>query len=236
MTIAEAITATYLRATGKTTTPSASKTSKIVGLLNYYQRAWANEPGIDWSSLYDPSLSIGTVTATDSFDLDTTSIRKLSDREGDVVRIVWDDGDTETHYSIVPADTLRDYYYGVDKENPKGHYCARIGDQLVFNHEFTSTDNEFGGEIFVPCYAYPDEITSTNTSDNDVQVDDPNWLVCATAAEYVRTDITRQGQYPNLLAEANSIMSRMKDDNDNTQITRVNTPWTPGTGSEEVWS
>jgi len=236
MTIASAITTTYLRATGKTTTPSATKINKIVGLLNYYQSAWANENGIDWSSLYDPMLSIGTVTATDSFDIDTTSIRKLSDREGDVVRIVWANKKGYTDYSIVPADSLKDYYGGVDKESPSGHFCARMGDQLVFNHEFISTDNEYGGEIFIPCYTHTDEITSTSTSDNEVQVDDPNWLVTMSAAEYVRTDITRQGQFPNLLNEANALMARMKDDNDNTQITRVNTPWSPGTGTESVWS
>lgn len=237
MTIREAVAATYLKATGKTTTlTSGSKFSKIIGLLDLYQRRWAREPNVDWHSLYNEALSIGNVTASDTFDLDTSTIRKLSDREGDSVRIVWSDGESYTDYTIVPHDTLKDYYYGADKSSSTGNYCARIGNQLVFNHTFTSDDSQYGGEIFVPCYTFPDSITSTSL-DEDVQVDDPDWLVFRAAAEYVRTDLTRQGQYPNLLDEANEVMQRMIDDN-SAQIDEVDTPWTPfsGIGNDSAWS
>lgn len=238
MSITDAISDAYLKATGKVATlTTGTKYTRIVGLLDYYQRRWAREPGVDWNSLYDPAFSLGTVTATDAFDIDTSTVRKISMREGDVVRIVWDDGESYTDYDIVAHDKLKDYSYGVDKENPLGHYCARIGNQLVFNHEFTTDDNEYGGEIFIPCYRYPEEITTTNASTDEVQVDDPDWLVTRVAAEYVRNDITRRQRYPELLSEANEIMAQMIEDNKG-QIEQVDRPWTPlsGIGNDSAWS
>jgi hypothetical protein len=235
MNIETAVQDCYLKAVGKASAPSTSKRNKIVGLLNYYQRRFAREPGIDWSSLYDPAFSLGNITATDTFDLDTSTIRKLSDREGDTVRIVWSNGTSYTDYDIVAHDKLKDYSHGVNKESPLGSYVTQIGSQLVFNHTFTSANSEFGGELFVPVYTFTDEITYDNPTTDEVQVDDPDWLVTRAAAEYVRTDITRQSQYSNLLSEANEIMQRMKDDNE-AQITTLDRPWTaPGGLGNNGW-
>jgi len=153
------------------------------------------------------------------------------------VRIVWASDAGYTDYDIVSHDKLKDYSYGINKESPLGFVCAVIGDQLVFNHTFTTTDNQYGGEIFVPCYVFPDEITSSNTSTDEVQVDDPDWLVVRVAAEYVRNDITRRQRYPELLTEANEIMERMKDDNEG-QIDSIDKPWSPasGIGTDSAWS
>jgi hypothetical protein len=239
MTITDYIADAYLKSTGKTTTlTSGTKYERIIALGDYYQRRWAREPGIDWNSLYDPAVSLGAVTATDTFDIDTSSIRKLSDRQGDTVRIVWSDGVGYTDYDIVDANKLKDYSWGVNKESPNGSYCAQIGSQLVFNHTFTSDDSQYGGEIFVPAYTFPDEINSDNPDTDEVQVDDPDWLVTRVAAEYVRNDITRRSRYPELLQEANEIMERMKNDNDG-QIDTVDTGgWSPfsGIGNDTAWS
>lgn len=236
MTISESISAVYLKSTGKATAPSTSKRNKILGLLDFYQRRWARENGIDWNSLYDPAFSIGTITATDSFDLDTSSIRKLSDREGDTIRIAWTNGVGYTDYDIVDANTLKDYSFGVSKQSPLGSYAAQIGSQLVFNHTFTSSNPQYGGEIFVPVYTFPDPITNDNPDTDEVQVNDPDWLVLRCAADYVRTDLTRQGQYSNLLQEANEAMTRMKDDNEG-QISLADRPWHPFSGiGEDPWS
>lgn len=229
MIINDAVTAVYLKSTGKATAPSASKRAKIIGLLNFYQRRWAREPGVDWNSLYVPNFSLGSITATDTYDIDISSIRKLSDREGDSVRVVWSNGIGYTDFDIVPADSLKDYYFGPLKTSYKGNVCARIGSTLVFNRKFASTDAEYGGDIQVPCYTLPDDITDASPASDEVQVDDPDWLVLRCASDYVRTDITRQGQAPFLLSEANEVMGRMKDDND-AQIEVVNKPWTPQSG------
>jgi hypothetical protein len=236
MTITELIAAAELRATGKTAVLAStnSKYARIVNLANFYQRRWAREPGVDWNSLYNPAFSLGTVTATDSYDIDTSSVRKLSDRQGDSVRIVWSDGVGYTDYDIIDHDKLKDYSYGVTRQNPIGFYCAQIGASLVFNHTFASTDSQYGGEVFIPCYVFPDDIDATNPGTDEVQVDDPDWLVTRVAAEYVRNDITRQGHYPELLAEANEMMARMKDDNEG-QIDSVDRPWSPTGGTDSSW-
>lgn len=238
MTITDAVADVYLRATGKTTTlTTGTKYNRIIGLLDFYQRRWARENGIDWNSLYDPAFSLGTITATDTFDIDTSSVRKLSSREGDKVRVVWSNGTSYTDYDIIDANKLKDYSYGVNKESILGFVCAQIGSTLVFNHEFTSNDSQFGGEIFAPVYTFPDEITASNPNTDEIQVNDPDWLVTIAAAEYVRNDITRRQRYPELVAEANEIMARMKDDNYG-QVDTVDTPWTPfsGMNNDGIWS
>lgn len=239
MTITEAVTNVYLKAVGKAAPPTtgSSKYNRIIGLLDFYQRRWAREPEVDWSSLYDPAFSIGNVTATDKYDLDTSTIRKLSNRLGDSVRIMWTDGVGYTDYDIVDADKLKDYFYGQTKQNPRGFYCAQIGKQLVFNHTFTTDNKQFGGDIQVPMYGFPDEITATAPDSNDVQVDDPDWLTTRVAAEYVRNDITRRQRYPEILSEANEIMTRMIDDNEG-QVSTTERQWRPfsGVGQESAWN
>ncbi len=236
MSITEAVSDVYLRATGKTTTlTTGSKYDRIIALLDFYQRRWAREPGVDWNSLYNEAFSLGTVTATDTYDIDQSTVRKISDRQGDTVRIVWTDGVGYTDYDTVDEQTLKDYSYGVNKESPIAFVCAQVGGQLVFNHTFTSDDPQFGGEIFIPCYVFPDQITSTDTDNQEVQVDDPDWLVTRVAAEYVRNDIVRRQRYPELLSEANEMMGRMEDDN-SAQIDVIDRPWTPLSGlNNNVW-
>lgn len=236
MTAQEFVQAVLLRATRKTTTllTSSAKYAQILALGNYWTRRFANERGIDWNSLYNPAFSIGTVTATDAFDLDTSSVRKISERQGDVVRIMWTDGVGYTDYDIIPHDKLKDTFWGQNKDSISGFYCTRMGGQLVFNHTFESTDDQFGGDIQVPCYIFTDELVNTT---DEIQVDDPDWLVTICAADFVRGDVTRRDQYPILLAEANDIMTRMKEDN-SAQIDTVDTPWSPlsGVGTDNAWS
>ncbi len=219
MVVSDAIDAVYLKAVGKTATfaEGTTKWTKILGLLNFYSRRWSRETGVDWNSLYNPLYAVGTITATDTFALDTDVIRKLSQQEGDNVRIVWEtDSSDYTDYELVPADRL--------KEFNEGYYCCRLGSNLKFNKAFVSTDPQFGGTLYVPCYTYTDDLVN---STDEIQVDDPDWLVLMCAAEYVRTDLTRLGQYPNLLAEANDAMARMVDDNNNDQNTIVTDTWNP---------
>lgn len=216
MTTSEFVQKVVLKATGKATTLTSTDTkwTKIVGIANNIIPAWEDEA--DWNSLYDPEYSIGTVTATDTFDLDE-EIRKISDTVGDNVRIVYDaDNDLYTEWQVVSAERLKDY--------STGNYCAQIGRTLKFNKTFASTDTEFGGTIEVPVYLHAELLT---TASSEVPVDRPMWLVVMTAAEYVRNDITKQGQYTNLVAEANSLLEKMIDTNDG-QIVEVSRPWSAG--------
>lgn len=211
MTTSEFVQACVLKATGKVSTlvSTDSKWLKIVGIANRQIKKWEREA--DWNSLYDPDYSIGTVTATDEFELDD-EIRKISDNADDPVRIIHTD-DSYTDYQVVNAERLK--YYST------GNYCAQIGRTLKFNSAFTSTDAEYGGTIQVPVYLYAETLT---TAGSEVPVDDPEWLICMTAGEYIRNDVTKQNQYPNLVAEANAILEVMKEDNDG-QIVEVSRPW-----------
>lgn len=210
------VQATILRATGKASTLVSTDTKwvKIVGIANRLIRVW--ERAADWNSLYDPKYSGGTVTATDTFELDS-DIRKLSDTYGDPVRIVSATDSTQKwDYTVVNAERLKQY--------SEGQYCAQIGRNLVFNREFEATDPQFGGTIELPVYLHATELKTVSTQ---IPVDDPEWLICMAAAEYVRNDITKQGQYPNLVQEANSYLDQMMDENDG-QIAEPYAPWTPG--------
>lgn len=204
MTLSELIAKAYLTATGdvSTLTSTDDDYKKLLAIANTTLHDWATEPGVDWASLYDPAIGSGTVSNTDTYDLDD-SIRVISQKEGDYVRII-DATDSTKHYDYSTVEPSRLKYY------TSGNYCARVGSTLKFNKTFTSDDKEYGGTIYVPAYTTPDDLANPN---DDVPVDDPNWLVYMTAAEYVRSDIVLQAQYPNLVAKANAAMDGMKEAN-----------------------
>lgn len=206
---------TSLKATGKLPTYSTGSTKwlKILAIGNFYIDQWSNESGVDWNDLYDPAYLVGTITATNTIDLDD-DVRKISQQPGDSVRVVTTAGQT-TEYEFVNANRLYEY--------DTGFYVTKVGRTLRFNKAFKTTDPQFGAKLYIPAYLYPDKLV--NESD-EVPVPDPNWLVLITAAEYVRSDITRQNQYPNLIGEANEAMKRMIEDNDG-QSSELYKPWNP---------
>ena len=219
MTLTQLVDKVILKATGKvsTVTEGDTKWNKVLGIANTLIDSWEEEYGVDWESLYDPDYEIGTVTATDTFAIDTDDVRKLSDKKEDFIRIWHTDGVNYTDYETVPPERLKHF--------DTGNFCARIGDNLVFNQAFTSSSTEFGGTIKAPVYTYASALASAS---DVVPVDIPNWLVVMCAAEYVRNDVTRQNQYPNLVAEGNTLMQRMRENND-AQVDTVERPWTaPG--------
>lgn len=200
MTALELVQQVILRATGDLYTGSFGDddSNKVIALANPKIDAWAKEA--DWNSLYDPGVELGTITATDTFDLDDT-IRAISDNPDDYVQIVKTDGNT-VNYQTVPAQDLKRY--------ANGNYCARIGTSLVFNKAFTADSPEFGGTLKVPAYLYPDHLVN---STDEVPVDDPNWLVAAVAADWVQLDNTLAQNRPDFLAEANDLLTGMKKAN-----------------------
>lgn len=202
MTRSEFIASVYLKATGKPTAPASGtkKYNQIVALGDFYTNVWQREPDTDWDSLFDYRNS-GTITATDTFALHAT-IAKPSQQEGDYIRILHTDGETETEYELISADRLY--------ENRYGYFVAVVGRNLMFPRAFTADDAQFGGTIVVPSYGYA---TWPTDDGDDVTVDDPYWLVTICGAEFVRNDITRKAEYPNLIAEAVVLMDKMKENN-----------------------
>ncbi len=214
MTLQELIDAVILKATGKATTlaPSNAKWQKIRGLANYYQNAWLNEPGQSWDSCYERGRQIGTISNNDEYPLDDDII-EISTSKGDNVYVLAKD-DNKVEFQLVNYDDLKNY--------PIGNYCAKIGQNLVFNRRFSEDDPCFGGKLFVPVYASVEDLENSN---DDVSVDDPWWLVTIVAAEYIRNDIVKQNQYGNLMAEANNLMTGMIQRNRGGQVRKVRGTW-----------
>lgn len=214
MTLATLVEKAYLLATGKGTAPATTTTkySKIVGFSNICQDAWQNEPDVEWDSLYLTVSLPGTVTATDTFAL-TASIREISKRPGDSIRVLKTDG-TISYYQLVKPNELSDYAdNGI-------RVVARVGSNLVFSKAFTASEPEIGGTLKVPCYGYVS--TLVNPTD-DVQVDNPLWLAYAVAAEYVRTDLTLAFREDGLIERMNQIMNDMKQAQEEQYPTPVQT-------------
>ena len=232
MIVSDFIANTYLFATGKATPPASGTTkySKILSLGNIFQQNWASESGIDWKSQRSTFTVSGTVTATDTFALPAT-LGKISKTEGDFVRILHTDGVTESDYTIVPIEKL--YSDGPKVNSIGGDICAVSGSNLIFATPFTTSSAQFGGTITIPGYVIPPTLVDGT---DVITVDDPYWLCFMAAAEYVRTDLTRQAQYGNLIAQANNAMQGMKEDN-NSQDETSTTNWSPGNGlGGATWS
>ena len=215
MILSDAITKTYLLAEGKATAPAASsnKYSKIVGLLNVVQEMWQDEPNVEWDSLYDLFSITGTITATDTFALPTT-LREISHRKNDMVRIIKTDGGT-VYVPLVRADQLTEYAYnGVQA-------CAKIGGNLQFAIPFSASSPEFSGTIKVPGYSYVTELSSAS---DVLQVDKPLFACYMAAAEYCRTSTSLSYRTDDLVARANQIMQDMKLAQSGNTTTPIMTP------------
>lgn len=192
------IDATILKATGKPRKlqPTDVKYQRIFDIGNQIINEWENEPNVDWASLYEPQLEIGTTQEkVRSYEM-PSEVRKLSNAFGDPV-ILKDLNGRHHHYDIVAADQLARF--------EGGKYCAIAGDNLIL-----ASDPKPNYSILVPAYMYAEKLIN---SSSQVPVDNPQWLVVRSAAEFARNDIMLQAQYGNLIAEANQLMEKMIENN-----------------------
>lgn len=201
MTILECMTDGYLLATGKATLPDSgsSKYNRLFALAKKLHRDWQNEPGVDWNSLHQ-TVEAGTVSTATEYELDT-EILKLSKRKGDRVHVRTTD-DTDIFFTVVDPSRLYEHRYG--------NAVALVGQTLRFSRAFDADESAYGGTVRVPAYVKLDDITSVN---DDVLVDNPDWLSAAIAAYFVMPDAQLNYQYPDLVAQANQLMTTMKENN-----------------------
>ncbi len=215
MTVSEFVSQVVLLSEGKLPifTTGSTKWLRIVAQGNHFLQQLARERGVEWSRWYTNALTLGTVTATDTYEIPDEA-RKLSTQEGDTIRITHLD-DTYTDYTTVPHNRLKDYQ--------NGNYCTKIGNSIVFNKTFVSTDPQFGGTITAPAYTFPE----TFSADSDtIDIDDPNWLVYTVASDRVKNDVTRKDLRADLIAQANEALIAMKDDN-LSQMEEISSGWNP---------
>lgn len=213
MNTQQLVDATILKATGKKRVfaPGSKKYERIVGIANYFIGVWEAEH--PWTSLYDPELEIGKAGPEASYEL-PDEVRTISKNPDDKVRILRTDGGI-TEFMLVEASSLRSY------SQMGASVCAKIGRRLVFGRPFLAGTAEVGGAILVPCYQYSERLTSPY---DPVPVDDPNWLIVRSAAEYALKDLLLQNQAELLEAEASSVLETMKDD-DRGAIEYAYMPW-----------
>ncbi len=196
----EALQEAYTLATGKSTLPTGTKLDKLVTLTRKAYRDWQTEPDTEWQSLYTV-VSAGSVTATDTFELDT-EINFISQEVTDPVRIK-KDGQYQT-YAVVRPQQL----YGLREERA----VAKTADNAIrFSHPFRPDDQFIGGSIEVPAIIKLDDLVRDN---DEVLVDNPAWLPAKVAALYVLNDSQLNYLYSDLNDLANELMSGMKERND----------------------
>lgn len=224
MQVSEFVSDVVVRSEGKlpTFTSGSTKWLRIVAQGNIFLRQFARERGAEWNRYYTKAKSLGTVTATDTFAIPST-VYKISQREGDTLRVVHTDTTKWTDYTLVPHNELKTKAYGA--------YAAKIGRNIVFNVPFTASSPQFGGTVYLPCYELPDTFSA---DDDELDIDNPDWLVTTVAADRVKNDVTRKDLRADLVAEANEIMMSLKEENQSQQE-EVNRTWGPTAHIGDEW-
>jgi hypothetical protein len=196
------ISRSYIHAQRKATPPAAgtNKYNVLVGIIDSVQKDWADEDGIEWDSL-SSFVNNGTVTATDTFDLDD-EINYISKRQDNPILLVSPDGTQKLPVKLVAPHQLYKYRNSLA--------AAQTGRTLKFSKPFVSTDSTIGYSIVIPAIGYVDDLTSGSSL---IQCDDPMYVVYMSAAEFDRQDVVKMGQYNNLLALAANKMQKMKSNN-----------------------
>lgn len=171
----------------------SEKAATAIAIANRKQKEWARDAYHRWSSLFDVR-NVGTVnTSTFAYNM-TTDLLTNSDYVY-VDRI----GGSRSEYPVV-LPHQRDRY-------PQGFYVSGRNPK-VLNWNGTNIDSGLnGGTLRLAGYFLPEDIVDPT---DYVSVDDPNWLVYATAAELARNDPAKDDQYANLQGMANDLYTNMK--------------------------
>ena len=194
MTLAQLVSESYLAYRGKLSSVPAvgsEKYNRIVMIANRKQRDWAQDSNVDWLSRYE-LRPLGTLlSGTQIYDLDNDIMRPsdyviLTDLQGNKRYI------QTVRPQLASRVTSGCYIFGT---NPV---------QLNFITKIDSSYNGFA--LTVPCFTIPADMSSPTSI---VSVEDPNWLIYATAAELARNDYAKEEQYPNIVGQANDLYKKL---------------------------
>lgn len=208
MTADQVIQRAYLHAQRKATAPNEGtpKYNALLAIVDSMQKLWAAEADTDWDSLYELRTLTVAASATDTIALDA-DIDYIPKTEENPILI----GDRI--FKLVSPRQLYDLR--------ESDAVAQVGRNLKFSR--TIPTELIGEDIDVPAILLVDDITD---GDDVVQVDDPMWLVYASAAEFNRNDLVKISQYDNLLKLADMVMQKMKDRNGGS-YEQVDLTWQP---------
>lgn len=154
---------------------------------------WARDPKQTWASNFEVR-ELGTITAgTQTYELDEDFLQP-SDK-------------------ITVTDAAgRDHNYVLGPPQERGRYArsayisGRDPRNLTFFDDIVAGAQIVGGTLKVPGFYIPDDM---DNAAGEVPVDDPNWLVLATASELAFNDITYEDKYPDLNSKANALYLQM---------------------------
>jgi hypothetical protein len=204
----------YKMATGDDESISRSEPSyaKYVSILNDLQRDWYEEPLIlpseRWASLEREETII--VSSDTQYDLDgELAIHPLNYSP---LSITLTSGEMIIPKLVSTTEFIR--------SNDRNIYTAS-SDGKIINFKKDFIKSAIGGRITYPYYINLEEVSN---NDDDIVVDNPNWLVYMLAAEIARSDIVQAGQYGNLIALAQNSMTSMKNRQRGLRIAHMD-PW-----------
>lgn len=214
MQIDKIIQKAYKMATGDDESISRSEPSysKYVSILNDLQRDWYEEPLIlpneRWASLEREETIV--ISSDTQYDLDGgLAIHPLNYSP---LSITLPSGGIIIPKLVSTTEFIR--------SNDKNVYTASsFGKTINLKKEFI--DSAIGGRITYPYYVNLEEISN---DDDNIIVDNPNWLVYMLAAEIARSDIVQAGQYGNLVSLAQNSMTSMKNRQRGLRIANMD-PW-----------
>lgn len=168
------------------------KAQTALAIANRKQKEWARDAKHRWSSLFEVR-NVGTIdTSTFAYNMGVDLIAP-----SDYVFINRTTGSRSEYPVVLPHQ--RNLY-------PRGFYFSGRNPK-VLNWAGESIDSGLnGGTISLAGYFLPSDIVDPT---DYVSVDDPNWLVYATAAELARNDPAKDDQFSNLLGMANEVYSNM---------------------------
>ena len=204
----------YKMATGDDESISRSEPSygKYVSILNDLQRDWYEEslilPNERWASLEREETIV--ISSDTQYDLDgELAIHPLNYSP---LSITLPSGGIIIPKLVSTTEFIR--------SNDKNVYTASsFGKTINFKKYFVKS--AIGGRITYPYYVKLEEISN---DDDNIIVDNPNWLVYMLAAEIARSDIVQAGQYGNLVALAQNAMTSMKNRQRGLRIANMD-PW-----------
>jgi hypothetical protein len=190
----------FLIGEAKSTPPSSgtNKYNVLLGIVDNEQKDWADEPGIQWDSLYQPITLSTLISAAASFPLDV-AVGDPSLYVKDSITLRPAVGGSPVYAKLVQPNQLTQYQNDIA--------AAIEGRNLVFSQAFSASDALIGGTIQVPNYGYVGDIT---IGSNVIQVDNPLYLAYMCAAAFVLNDIIKAGNYNLHLAKAAELMEKMK--------------------------
>lgn len=192
---------------GKASAPAqgTNKYNLLISLVDNEQKDWADEPGVQWNSLYNPVTLTATIQANvKTYALDQTIGDPSLYMNDQVILTPVGGGQSSQQFAkFVMPDQLTQY--DIDLA------CAIEGRNLVFSQAFSASDALIGGSILIPNYGYVNDLANPT---DIVQCDNPMYLVYMTAAAFIMNDIIKAGNYNLMLAKAAEVMTKMKELND----------------------